>query len=409
MKSKRWAIVAAALTAALGITACGGEDPTATPTSAPTSTPTPAAATATPGTTSPAPTPTRVATSRDMEEFFDNQTITIVVGFSPGGGYDTFARLFAAHAGKHMPGNPRFVVRNLPGAGGERALVEVMRDTNPDGRTMVVVHPRFFKRELLGVDVPHFDLATAILLGTPSAAETTAANYMKKARLDEYGVSHDWAGALELAAKRGTPLTDGGTAPGDSGGLSTSFIQALGAPAKMVFGYGGSAEIDAAFDRGELDMGGGAEEKALSLYPNWIENKEIVPLFRYGADPENDPGWVNYVTNSLGEEIPPHIFDIVETTEGQRAVFNLTETVNDVLSRVFTMAPGVPDDIVAQWRQTFRDTVLDPEFVAAAELLGRPVQYGSPESMIENLDAGRKALEDPELRELFALLAGAAD
>ncbi len=417
---------------ALAVGACGSEAPTATPTSPPTATPVPEATptpvppgvtpdptpTPRPGTTpepQPQPQPTATATpepppsDRDFEEYFKDKTVTIVVGFSPGGGYDTFSRLFARYAVDHLPGDPRFIVQNLPGAGGERALVHVMRNAEPDGLTMVVAHSRFFKRELLDVDVPYFDLATAILLGTPSAASTTAANYMKKSRLDEWGVSHDWAGALDLAAKRGTPLTDGGTAPGDSGGLATVFIQALGGPTKMVFGYGGSAEIDAAFDRGELDMGGGGKAKALSLYPNWIENQEIVPIFRFGADPADDPEWADYVTNLLGEEIPPHIFDIVETTQGQRDVFTLTETVNDVLSRVFTMPPGVPDDVVAQWRTTFKNTVEDPAFVAAAELLGRPVLYGSPESMVANLEAGRQALEDAELRALFEELAGGAE
>ncbi len=416
---------------ALAVGACGSESPTATPTSPPpTATPVPEATptplppgvtpvptpTSRPGVTpQPQPQPTATATpepppsDRDFEEYFDNKTVTLVVGFSPGGGYDTFARLFARYAGNHLPGNPRFIVQNLPGAGGERALVHVMRNADPDGLTMVVVHPRFFKRELLGIDVPEFDIATAILLGTPSAASTTAANQMKKSRLDEWGVSHDWAGALQLVEKRGTPLTAGGTAPGDGGGLATSFIQALGGPTKMVYGYGGSAEAAAAFDRLEVDMGGGGRSTALSLFPNWIENQEIVPLFRYGADPADDPEWVDYVTNLLGEEIPPHIFDIIETTQGQRDVFALTETVNDVLSRVYTLPPGVPDDIVAQWRTTFKNTILDPAFVEAAELLGRPVQYGSPESMLESLDAGRRAIEDPDLRALFAEIAGAAD
>ncbi len=440
MKTRAALAVLALTLAALTLVACGSDAPTPTPTPPPaptatpipqpTATPTPAPPGVTPdptptpvpgATAAPQPTPTATPTPMameepspsspelDLEDYFRNENITVVVGFSPGGGYDTFARLFARYAADRIPGNPRFIVQNLPGAGGERALVEVMGNADPDGLTMVVAHPRFFKRELLGDDVPYFDLATAVLLGTPSAAATAGANYMKKSRLDEYGVPHTWEGALQLAEMRGSPLTDGGTAPGDSGGLATAFIEALGGNTKMVFGYGGSAEIDAAFDRGELDMGGGAKEKALSLYPNWIENQEIVPLFRYGADPADDPEWVDYVTNMLGEEIPPHLFDVFETTPGQQAIFKLTETVNDELSRVFTMPAGVPHDLVAFWRTVFRETVEDPAFVQAAELLGRPVQYGSPESMIESLDAGREGLRDPELRALFATIAGAAE
>ena len=423
------AILALTLTA-LVLGACGADEPTATPTAAPDPpTPTPTAVPPTPTlapgvtpppTPTPAPEPTAtpvpptatpipLPTERDYDDYFDDKTVTVVVGFSPGGGYDTFARLFARYANDHLPGDSRFIVQNLPGAGGERALVEVMGNAEPDGLTMVVIHPRFFKRELLGDDVPYFDPATAIVLGTPSATSTTSANYMKKSRLDEYGVPYTWAGALALAEDRGSPLTDGSTAPGDSGGLSTAFLQALGIPVRIVYGYGGSAEIDAAFDRGELDMGGGSREKALSLYPNWIENQEIVPLFWFGANPEDDELWTDYVVNLLGAEIPPHIFDVIDATDGQKAVFNLTRTVNEELSRVFALPAGVPDDIAQLWRKVFADTVNDPAFVEAAELLGRPVTYGSPDSIDANLEAGRAALEDADLRALFTQLAGEAN
>lgn len=407
------------LSMALALTACSSDPtPTAVPKAAPTETPVPKpTATTAPGVPTPTPAPAPTATpvpkatpsSRDFEAYFSKETITINVGFSPGGGYDTFSRLVAKFIPRYIPGKPRTIVRNLPGGGGERMLVDFGAHAKPTGLELAIIHPRFFKRELLGDDVPEFDIATINILGTPSAAETSAASYMKRSRLDEYGVTHDWAGVLEMIDKRGTPLTDGGTAPGDSGAFASSFMEALGAPIKMVFGYGGSAEIASAFDRGELDTGGGSKVEALGLFPEWIDGQVLVPIFRYGADPADDPDFVDYITNILGEEIPPHVFDLIETTQGQRDIFRLTETVNDVLSRVFALPPDTPDDIVEFWKVQFKAIVADPEFVEAAERLGRPVQYASPESMIAALDAGRQALEVPELRTLFATIAGAAE
>ena len=403
---------------AVAVTACGS-DPT--PTAAPTATPTPAPAptatpvpgaptpTAAPPTATPAPKPTPTPSARDFEAYFNKTTVQLNVGFSPGGGYDTFSRLVARFIPRYIPGNPRTVVRNLPGGGGERMLQEFGTSAAADGRELAIIHPRFFKRELLGDDVPNFDIATINILGTPSAAETAAASYVMRDRLDSYGVTHDWAGVLDMIKQRGTPLTDGGTAPGNSGAFASSFMQELGQPIKMVFGYGGSAEIASAFDRGELDTGGGSKVETIGLYPEWAENKVLVPIFRYGADPADDPEFVDYITNILGEEMPPHVFDLIETTEGERAIFTLTETVNDVLSRVFALPPDTPEDIVAFWRGAFKAIVDDPDFVAAAELLGRPVQYASAEDMLAALDAGRVALEDPKLRSLFAKIAGAAD
>ena len=112
--------------------------------------------------------PTPTPSERDFEEHFRNRTIEVTVPYAPGGGYDTFARLFARYAGPHFPGEPRFVVRNLVGAGGERGVVKVLRDGSREGFSTIVIHPRFFKRELLGDDVPEFDLETTVLIGTPT-------------------------------------------------------------------------------------------------------------------------------------------------------------------------------------------------------------------------------------------------
>ena len=417
MKARRLALITGLMAiGALVLSACGGDDPTATPVP-PTATPVPAAtATPTPTLAPGVPTPTpRPATptprpptatptpSFDAEAHFKGKTIVINVGFSPGGGYDTFARLFGRFLGNNFPGNPRFVVRNLPGAGGERALVTTMKSGDTDGFTTITVHTRFFKRELLDVDVPEFDLATVRLIGSPSAVSTSTAWYCMR----EFATS--WADVLA----KGREVTDGATAPGDGGGVASAFLRVLGAPLKTVYGYGGTSKIAAAFDRGELDCSSrGAFNTASSLFPEWIAEKRLVPIFRWGAPIDEDqatPTLIDYVTNTLGEQVPPHVFDIIETTQGQRDVFALTETVNDTLSRVYALPPGVPDEILAVWRKAFEVTVVDPPFVQAALLLGRTPGYASPEEIRTSLDAGRSALTDPDLRALFAEMAGAAD
>ena len=176
-----YALSLALLCAALLAVACGGdEEPapaaTSTPTPVPaaTATPTPAettepqepTATPTPlppGVTPPPPTPTPTSPPPptatpipgfDPEEHFKNKRISINVGFSPGGGYDTFGRVVAKFLPKHLPGNPRVLVRNLTGGGGERIFRPTLVDIEPEGYAAAVVHPRFFKRELVGIDVP---------------------------------------------------------------------------------------------------------------------------------------------------------------------------------------------------------------------------------------------------------------
>jgi tripartite-type tricarboxylate transporter receptor subunit TctC len=411
-----WLFSITAMMIVLGIVACGS-DPTATPKPAatptdtpPTATPTVAVAGVTPLPAKPTPTatavPTATPTGRDLEKWFGGKTVKVTVPYSPGGGYDVFARLFSRFAPKHFPGEPRFLVRNLPGSGGERGLVNVMEKGNRDGFAVVVVHPRFFKRELLGDDVPSFDLETTSIVGTPTAvAGTIDSTYMMVDKFD--GNPLTYAGAVAMAEKRGSPLTRGGNAVGDSATTASTFVEAIGGPVKMVYGYGGSSELMAALDRGELDIGPCDRANASALFPEWVEENRCIPLWRVGPmDANDDPDYVDWITNYLGREIPPHLFDLIDVTPGQRDVFALIETVNDQLSRTYALPPEVPDDIVEAWRASFKATIEDPEFVQAAELLGRRVLYGSPEQMDAGLKAGAKALQDPELRALFAKMAG---
>ena len=416
MRTTRLSVVGALLASvAIAAVACGG-DPTPTPTAAPipTATPTaaPASRTATPTplqpgatpppppTSTPTPVPAPTATpvpGFDAVEYFGGKRIVINVGFSPGGGYDTFGRLMGKFLPNHLPGNPTFVVRNIPGAGGERVMRETLSDSPPDGLAVAVAHPRFFKRELVGTDVEHLDIQTVKIVGTASAVNQTSAMYSLK----DYATS--WADVLT----KPEPATVGATAPGDTGGVGAAFIQMVGGPINNVYGYGGTSEIAAAFDRREIDISSrGAQATARSLFPEWIETQAIVPLFRWGADPALDPLFTDYVLNDLGAEIPPHLFDIIDLSDTQKALFGVTETINDKMTRLFIMHPDTPEHIYQVWVEALRATATDPEFIEAASLEGREVGYAGPEEIVQILADGAAALQDETLREGFIVLAG---
>ena len=423
--TRLFALTAALLCTAFFVVACGGgddPDPTATPTPVPAATPTPTPAdtmmaedpTATPtplppGVTPPPPTPTPTSAPPptatpipgfDPEEHFKNKRISINVGFSPGGGYDTYARLMAKFLPNHIPGSPRFVVRNLTGSGGERIFRPTLVNTEPEGYAIAVVHPRFFKRELVGIDVADFDPNTVKIIGTASAVRSTSAQF----------IFRDLGTTWEEAVANAGVLKTGGTEPGDGGGLATTFIELVGGPVKNIYGYPGTSDIAAAFDRREIDISTrGGEATAKSLFPEWVEGRQIVPLFYWGADPADDPGFVNYVVNDLGAEIPPHIFDIIELTDEQKTLFSMTETINSSMGQLFITHPDTPDHIYQLWVDAFRATAHDPAFIEAASLLNRDVGYFGPEDIVRVLQEGTRALEDPVLREGFIILAGGVD
>jgi tripartite-type tricarboxylate transporter receptor subunit TctC len=73
------------------------------------------------------------------EDFFQGKTITIVVGFAPGGGFDLFARLLSRHIGDFIPGHPTVIVKNMPGAGTMTAVRSLATAPN-DGTTIAAFH-----------------------------------------------------------------------------------------------------------------------------------------------------------------------------------------------------------------------------------------------------------------------------
>ena len=416
MRTTRLVSLTAALAcAALLAAACGSgdPDPTATPipqpaTAAPTAEPAPqptATPTAAPGATrapataTPPPRPTATPLPGfDAEEYFGNRRIVVNVGYAPGGGYDTYARLAARYLPKHLPGDQSFVVRNITGGGGARIFRETLVETDPEGYAVAVMHPRFIKRELVGDDVPDFDLDTVRILGTASAVSLTSAMYAFK----DYAQTWD-----DVAAKDDAPRY-GATAPGDAGGIAAAFMELVGVPIRVIYGYDGTSIIAAAFDkRTELDISDrGGPDTARSLFPDWIERRQITPLFHWGADPADDQEFFSYVTNDLGAEIPPHLFDIISLTDDQKALFDLTESINDRMNRLFVMHPDTPEHIYQIWVEAFRKTAADPEFIEAASLLGREVGYAGPDALLAALENGKRALQDPVLREGFIILAG---
>src|ERR1700754_2364885 len=83
---------------------------------------------------------TAAARPAAAQEFYRGKTIDIIVAPPPAGGYDQYARLLARHMGKHIPGNPGFLVQNMPGAGGIRAANYLYNVARKDGTVFAVIN-----------------------------------------------------------------------------------------------------------------------------------------------------------------------------------------------------------------------------------------------------------------------------
>ena len=348
-----------ALVVGLLASACGGADPT--PTQPPTPTATPVAQ---PGATTPSPTATPPPVSPpsdfDAEDYFGGKTIRFAVGASPGGGYDVFTRMVAAAAERYFPESTRFVVRNLPGAGQLRGLRAVL-ESDPDGLTVGPTHSRWFQRQVLVGDVPGFDLDNIHILGSPSF------NVGGDVFCVDRSVASSWEEVLAL----GRPLLMGATAPGNE--PAVEFMAANGGPFKIIYAYGGTSEIMAAFDRGELDFTNRCGPSVVPrLFPEWIDSGRLVPLF-YEKKPVSD----EYLA-MLGHTGPlPSFLDLPGLDVDQNALEALqANLLITEISRVFLLPAGVPEDVRQYWQAAFDQIVVDAQFIEAVKIAGYEDSYG---------------------------------
>lgn len=346
------------------LAACGS-DPTATPTIPPaTATPT---ATVAPGIPTPTarpaatPTPTAMAPAFDPASIFEGETVRINVGFSPGGGYDQISRIFASIAPKYFPGSPRFIVSNLPGSGGLRAL-QLTTASDPDGLS---VNPmptgRFLLPELVGGDIEGYDAFNAKYVGTPTFVPSHNA----------FCARRDVATTWDEVLASGETLKSGVSALGGYG-IGISAVEYLGGPMKVITGYGGTSEIQAAVDRGELDGTPACDFSLVQgLFPEWLENDSIVPLYWWDIPISQE--WLD----AIGATQPPNIFDIVSATQEQQDAFKVGEAAEDFI-RMFILSDDTPPEILQAWRTAFKATVASPEFVEKAAVAGLSAGYGDP-------------------------------
>ena len=302
--------------------------------------------------------------AQDMEKHFKGKTINLIVGTGAGGGYDILARLFAKVAPKHLPGSPRFIVRNVPGGAGLKGTQYINR-RKPDGLTVGPHFTSLVMKELAGVDVPGFNVKDLIILGAPTLVD------------DNYSICADrkvvksWDDMLKM----GRPLRMASQRPGIGRvPMGGEFVQLVGGPMKLIYGYKSVAEEMAAFARGETEVVTCLERRLPRMYPELIEKKRLVPIFWWNA-PASDR-WLA----RLGGEKPRNILKLpgLKISESQKVAFNTAVNIHQSL-RAFMLAPKTPKPIVDTWRKAFKATIEDPEFVKIANVAGYDVGYGSPE------------------------------
>ena len=286
-----------------------------------------------------------VSNANAAEEFFKGKSIRIVVGFSAGGGFDTYARAISRHITKHIPGNPNVVVENMTGAGSLIAANHVYKVAKPDGLTIGHFIGGLFLGQVLGQAGVEFDARKFEFIGAPISDHVVCA--LTKAS----GITSvdKW-----MASK--TPVKLGGLAPGTSTpDNATRILKAsLGLPIQLVTGYKGTADVRLAADSGELAGGCWGWDSISVTWRKALDTGDAVVVLQ--ANRRNHPDLPNV----------PQAIKLAKTEDARKMIEIGIHGDSDIV-RPYALPPGTPKDRVQILRKAFEATLKDTEFVADAK------------------------------------------
>jgi tripartite-type tricarboxylate transporter receptor subunit TctC len=279
-------------------------------------------------------------------DFYKGKSITVIVGTTPGALYDQWSRILAAHMGRHIPGNPAFVVQNMPGAGHKIAANYLYNKTKPDGLSLIgSIVPSLYFDQLIGRKEVQYDWAKFVWIGSPVQGE-----YQMYMRADSPYKSMDDVRSAKEPPKCGAQGTSD-----TAYYLPKLFEETLGTKFNLVTGYPGGPEIDLAVERGEIQCRAFTIEAFLSREPyhTWRKNGFVRNIIQTGR--KRDP--------KLGDT--PTMYELMDrykTPDASRRLANVVLAAG-ALGRPMLGTPGIPLDRVKTLRDAFNATMKDPEFL----------------------------------------------
>jgi tripartite-type tricarboxylate transporter receptor subunit TctC len=272
--------------------------------------------------------------------FYRGRTITITIGFPPGGSYDVYARLAAAHLGKHIPGRPNFIVQNKPGGIG---VLRSFYETAPkDGSTIGLFPETIAIVQLTQPDIGKWKVQELPYIG--SFANVNAVFMVRKG-----------APATTVEEMKKTPIN-----VGCNNTMGVSFINPAimkkfgGLEFKIVCGYPGTASLPLALARGEIDMVTGA-------WIGWknraeVTNGEVKPVIQSGL--------------ARHKELPdvPLMQEVISDPTGKKVAEFMS--AGSAIGRAVNAPGGVPAERIAALRNAFDLLMKDADFLRQAGEMG---------------------------------------
>ena len=285
-----------------------------------------------------------VAAKADPAAFYRGKTVTILIGFGAGGGYDTYARVLARNYGRFIPGNPTVIPRNMPGAGALLVANHIFNAAPKDGTEIGLVAASTIMEPLLGNEKARYAGKEFTWIGSM----TKEINFCGLGKAAGVKTFDQWR-------KSGKTLTFGATGPAAITYQYPLIINnILGAKAKPLPGYKGTKEVSLAIQRGEVDgMCGLFISSIQSQYQGLVDSGELTLVVQMGPQKTDMFGPVPSVYDFIKSDVDKQVFDV---HFGQL-----------LLARPFIAPPGVPADRAKALQTAFMATLGDAKFLEDAK------------------------------------------
>jgi tripartite-type tricarboxylate transporter receptor subunit TctC len=276
-----------------------------------------------------------------VEEFYSNNDLTILLGHPPGGSYDLYGQLAAAHLGRFLPGNPNVIVQHMPGGGGARGAAHFLNNVEGDGSMVAILPDTLAHIQLLDPERGNWDVSKVEYIGR--FAPTNSAFAVGK---------HAQAQSIEEMKDIETTVSCTGVSA-RSAQMPVMLNKLGGYNFKLVCGYPGSKDATLAILRGEADVTSKAWASFRSGDAAEIEAGNMTIFLQAGL--ERDP------------ELPdvPLMQEVVDDERAQRIIRFVS--AGAPIGRSMMAAPGTPPEFVAALREAFQEMIQDEDFLADAK------------------------------------------
>jgi tripartite-type tricarboxylate transporter receptor subunit TctC len=301
---------------------------------------------------------TAPAKAETAADFYKGKTLTLIAGFPPGGGYDTYVRVLARHYGRFIPGQPNVVATNMPGAGSLTAANNIYAKYAPDGLALAMFASSAAMEPLIGNKAALFDPAKFSWIGSMSQDVAYC------------GVWNHPGGATTFDEMLNKETIIGGGAPAAITYQHPMVLRnVLKANLKVIQGYKGTRDINIAMQRGEVNGTCGMFGSSInSQFGAEVKDGRMKLFIQMGSRRSDAFGKI------------PSVFDYAKTDEDRQILqFHFGQLL---LGRPLAGPPGIPPERLAALRTALFETMKDPQFLAEAKKAGLDIDPVTPDQVM---------------------------